>query len=589
MNTPPLRYKKKIVYGGLGMAVVNSVATQYLAHEFAYSSQLGAPLIGKFYAPWKWLLWTFQYYDIQPILITSVYVGVAVSIISLFAISYVLILMSSRQSDIHRTLHGSAHYASLKELRDTRLFGNGNGVYVGGWTHKKKLHYLRHNGPEHIIAIAPTRSGKGVGLVIPTLLSWPHSVVVLDIKGENWETTSGWRQAHAKNKVMKFEPTSLDNTVSFNPLNEVRLGTDYEVADVQNIATMIVDPDGKGLTDHWAKTAQALLVGAILHVLYMTKSTKDEVGSLSDVASLLSDSNRSVEAVLEEMVTSQHTGSGTHPVVSSAARDMLNKSDNERSGVLSTAVSFLSLYRDPIIAKNTKRSSFKLKDLMSETPTSLYLVVNPSNKDRVRPLIRLVLTQLIRKLTEGHSFLPNDPRQRLLLLIDEFPSFGKLDVFQESLAYMAGYGIKVYLIVQDVSQLHGVYGRHESILSNCHIRVAFAPNNLETAKLLSEMAGTMTVVKKSYSASGNRFSAVLNKVTESVQEIQRPLMTPDECMRLPGAIKNNEGKIISAGEMLIFVAGTAPIRGTQILYFLDPVFLERSNIPAPKMEKLKSA
>jgi type IV secretion system protein VirD4 len=315
--------------------------------------------------------------------------------------------------------------------------------------------------------VAPTRSGKGVGLVIPTLLSWPHSAVVLDIKGENWALSAGWRKTHAGNRVLKFDPTASDgSSVRFNPLEEVRIGADEEVADAQNIATMIVDPDGKGLTDHWQRTAHALLVGAILHVLYQARA-RGTVATLREVVDLLSDPARPIEAVLEEMRTSPHREGKPHPAVAAAARDMLNRADRERSGVLSTAVGHLTLYRDPVVARNTERSEFRIRDLMHhEEPVSLYLVLRPSDKDRLRPLIRLVMTQIVRGLTERLEFRDGEAiahyRHRLLLMLDEFPSLGRLDVFQESLAYFGGYGLKAYLVVQDLAQLHGAYGREES-------------------------------------------------------------------------------------------------------------------------------
>ena len=137
-----------------------------------------------------------------------------------------------------------------------------------GWIKKGITRYLRHNGAEHVLCYAPTRSGKGVGLVIPTLLSWEHSAVITDLKGELWALTSGWRQKYARNKVLRFEPASLSGRVYWNALDEIRVCTEYEVGDVQNLATLLVDPDGKGLETHWQKTAQALLVGVILHVLY---------------------------------------------------------------------------------------------------------------------------------------------------------------------------------------------------------------------------------------------------------------------------------------------------------------------------------
>jgi type IV secretion system protein VirD4 len=170
---------------------------------------------------------------------------------------------------------------------------------------------------------------------------------------------------------------------------------------------------------------------------------------------------------------------------------------------------------------------------------------------------------------------------RLLLMLDEFPTLGRLDVFENALAYIAGYGITAYLITQDVQQLYKSYTNFESIISNCHVRVAYAPNKVDTAEWMSKMTGQMTVIKEQITTSGKRFGAVLDQVSRTYQEVQRPLMTPDEIMRLPGPTKTLTGDIIEAGEMLVFAAGHPPIRGRQILYFQDPVFAARAKIPPP--------
>src|SRR5207253_6145939 len=175
----------------------------------------------------------------------------------------------------------------------------------------------------------------------------------------------------------------------------------------------------------------------------------------------------------------------THPAVAGAARALLNKSDNERSSVVSSAVKFLNLYRDPIVARNTVVCDFALTDLLgADRPVSLYLTTPPSDITRTRPLLRLLLNQLGRRLTEtldpGSGRLGSPPRPRLLLMLDEFPALGRLDFLQTALAYLPGYGIRAYLIVQDLAQLAQTYGRDESIVSNCHVRVAYTANKVET-------------------------------------------------------------------------------------------------------------
>src|SRR5690606_3620695 len=253
--------------------------------------------------------------------------------------------------------------------------------------------YLRHAGPEHVMVFAPTRSGKGVGLVVPTLLSWTGSAVVHDIKGENWRLTAGWRSRFSH--CLLFDPTDACSA-RYNPLLEVRRGA-HEVRDVQNIADILVDPEGAlERRNHWEKTSHALLVGMILHVLYA-----EEEKTLARVAALLSDPSRTFEATLRVMMRTPHLGTRPHPVVAAAARELLDKSDNERSGVLSTAVSFLGLYRDPTVAAATAGCDWRIADLVEgPRPVTLYLAVPPSDIARTRPLVRLVLNQVGRRLTE---------------------------------------------------------------------------------------------------------------------------------------------------------------------------------------------
>jgi type IV secretion system protein VirD4 len=591
--------KKKPSFWGffflvLAVTSVNCAITQFLAAQFGYQRALGAPLWDHFYNPFAWNFWQFQHYKQAKPLFDKMDIASLAVYVLIILVAALIQGFSNRRSKTHDGLHGTAHWATGKEVEQTGLLPKkssaGGGVYVGAWQDASgTINYLRHNGPEHIAAIAPTRSGKGVGLVIPTLLSWPHSAVIHDMKGELWALTAGWRQTEAGNKVLKFDPASVSGSCHFNPLAEVRLTTDYEVADVQNLVTIIVDPDGKGLNSHWDKTAHALLTGVTLHLLYMNHNSGQKPATLKDVAMAFSSPSRPIDALYKEMQSTKHDKGKPHEVVAAAAQDMIDRPETERGSVLSTAKSYLDLYRDPLVAKNTEDSDFQIHDLMNhEEPVSLYLVVRPADKDRLKPLMRLILNQIVRTLTRDEMKFENGQpvtsyKHRLLLMLDEFPSFGRLEVFQEALAFIAGYGIKAYLIMQDISQLRASYGQDESILSNCHVRVAYAPNKPETAEWLSKMTGTSTVTVEDVSTSGHRFGAVLQNVNHSLQTVSRPLMTPDECGRLPGAVKNEmTGEIISAGAMLIFAAGFAPIYGTQILYFIDPVFQKRASLPAPE-------
>lgn len=591
----------KVELGALGaiFAGMNSVATQFAAERLHYQSILGAPLFGQFYAPWSWWFWKNDYLYLAPKTFAIIQTGLVAGS-GLLLMAYVSAKLShANQAKGVEGLHGSAHFASEEEIRQTGLIPKagekGTGVFVGGWTDPAgTLHYLRHYGPEHIAAIAPTRSGKGIGLVIPTLTTWPHSVVVNDIKAELWNLTAGYRKKYAKNKVLKFDPGSPKGSCCFNPLEEVRMGTDYEIADVQNIVDMVVDPDGKGMDGadgHWKRTGHAFLTGVILHLKNLAQKRnaekpdkEPEIVNLAEVAWALSNPKRPIDELYAEMVSNEHRPT-IQAVVATAGRDMENRPPQERGSVLSTATSYLMLYRDPIVAENTSRSDFQVQDLMNhESPVSLYLVVSPGDLSRLKPLMRLVLNQIIRGLTgtgiEFEKGIPKKPHNhRLLLMLDEFTSFGKMEIIHKALSYMAGYGIKAYLIMQDISQLKSTYGKDESILANCHIRVIYTPNTLETAEWVSKMLGQTTILKKQTTTS-HKTGSSHKSINRSVVEVGRPLMTPTEVMQLK-ASKEEDGKVVEPGELLVFTAGNAPIKGTRLLYFRTEYFRKATEIDPP--------
>ena len=578
-----------------------SVSTQSFASLFNYQPVLGESFFG-FYAPWMILVWAGDWYSQYPnqIMRAASY-GMVLSAVGLVLL-LVLQLVLRNSSKANKYLHGSARWAAKKDIENAGLLAVKNqytgkkrpstrksSVYVGAWADKAgKVHYLKHFGDEHVLCYAPTRSGKGVGLVVPTCLSWSESMVITDLKGELWELTSGWRKKHANNMTVKFEPAIANSSARWNPLDEIHLGSEREVGDVQNLATLIVDPDGKGLNTHWQKTSQALLVGVILHVMYRAKKGEG-VSTLPGVDAILADPNRNVRELWEEMASYKHTDNGVHPVIGAAARDMLDRPEEEAGSVLSTAKSYLALFRDPVVANNVSHSDFKIKDLMDNNqPLSLYIVTQPNDKSRLKPLIRIMINMIVRVLASDMKFengrSVKNYNHRLLMMLDEFPSLGKLEIFQESLAFLAGYGIKCYLICQDINQLKSEesgYGRNEQITSNCHVQNAFPPNRLETAEHLSRLTGETTIIKERVSVSGRRTSMLLGNVSRNLEEVKRNLMTPDECLRMPGAIKDGSGDIKEAGDMVVYVAGFPAIYGRQPLYFQDPIFQARARVPAP--------
>jgi len=715
------------IAGALAAVAGSFTATEMFANFFKFSPALRALHYGVAYQPFAIFSWALKYHAIyQREYVLSTAAGSAVFLLSAIGIGgWVRAAKAKEAAD--PILHGSAQWSSREELDQAALLNN-DGVYVGGWVDPdtNRFMFLRHNGPEHVLTIAPTRSGKGVGLVIPTLLSWKSSVVVTDLKGELDALTSGQRAKSLGNLVLRFEPAAAEGSCRWNPLDEIRMGTEYETADVQNIATLIVDPDGKGLETHWQKTSQALLVGVILHALYRRRAgvmkplldaalkpvpllleedtefqvfvpkkvgmgaqvepahlaprpfrkgtprpkladdgavhfkaddeavkvydtqalpnpepvlTRDgeidkrfetitvikpdserlewvnydfetvkffaqaDAPSMNEIDRLLSDPERNIGALWDEMLNFDHfdkpdpAGVGrnrrTHATVAKAARDMKDRPEEEAGSVLSTAKSFLELYRDPIVARNTEVSDFKIEDLMfSQRALSLYIITQPTDKNRLRPLIRILLNMMVRVLApkqrfeEGRAVAPYN--HRLLFMIDEFPALGKLDVIQESLAFTAGYGMKFYLICQDITQLKSKetgYGRDELISSNCHIQNFYPPNRQDTAEHISKLCGQTTVLKHNVTVSNTLHGLGKNdSVSTSIAEVQRPLMTPDEVLRMRGPRKDAEGNIVEAGDMLIYATGQPMTYGRQILYWEVPVFKAAASLPPAPSE-----
>lgn len=604
------------ILGGL------QVGTQYFAHSLHYHQILGWS-VGKIYPAWGILEWALKWQGVYPQpLIQAGGVGVAVTAGGLL-VAAGMQHFAATKPQANEYMHGSARWADRGDIeqagllpRERTLFEKitlqkaplpNNGVYVGGWVDDAgTFHYLRHAGPEHVMTLAPTRSGKGVGLVIPTMLSWTESIVATDLKGELKALTAGWRQKYANNYTIFFEPASSTDSAKWNPLHEVRVGSDYEVADCQNIATLLADPDGRGFREHWDRIAFGAFTGLIVHVIYRELAARKAgiperdvpLATMASLDQFLSDPTKSLTDLWAEMMEATYylnpkTGEyGPHPVVAQTGKDMADTPEEELGSKLSTIKGFLALYRDPVIQKNTETCDYKIRDLMhGDKPVSLYIITQPADKMRLRPLVKLKLNMIMRILTEKMEFEKGRPKanynHRLLFMLDEFAALGKMQIIQESLAFCAGYGIKCYLILQNRSQLtsrEDGYGPDETISGNCHIKNAYPPNEESSAEYLSKMVGVTTIVKESLTESGSKMAPWLQQVSRTMTETSRPLLTPNECQTMPGPLKDKDGAgdIIEAGDMLIMAAGFPSIYGKQPLYFKDPIFQARAEVPAPE-------
>ena len=567
------------VLGGL------AAATQYVGAALHYHPGLGAALFAfgpiSAYAPWRCVEWYVRFGErAHPVFERAQLV--ALGVFAPLALVPVVVAIQRAKQKKPSQAHGSARWATTAEVKRAGLLDPAGVVLCQTDEARFRVDHkglaltrggtlIRHDGPEHVLCFAPTRSGKGVGMVIPTLLSWTGSVIAWDVKRELWQLSAGFR--HQFTTCLRFEPTDVDS-IRYNPLLEIRRGLN-EVRDAQAVADMLVDPDGTKEKDHWALTAHTLLVGAILHVLYA-----EEDKSLAGVARFLSDPERSQFDTLEAMLSTKHLGDRPHPVVQGSAKEMQNKAEEELSGVFSTAMATLGLYRDPVVARATSACDFRIADLMrGEKPASLYLVIAPSDLDRLRPLMRLVINQIGRRLAETNTSGGGEaPRHRLLWMLDEFPALGKMAFFESALAYFAGYGMKAFLISQDLNQLDSRYGDKNSILANCHVRIAYGANDDGTAERISKLLGQMTFQTDSESISQEK-GAVFGKkqASKGIQENARPLLTAGEVLQLPRE------------DALLFVGGLYPYRAKKVIYYEDPKFKARAAMKPPTPADLAAA
>lgn len=581
----------------------SGIATQVLAYKLDYQQVLFWDIYTgdeiTVYFPFSWFAWWYKLSTPDNDWFFVKY-GFNVFNISLLCLCLLILLYRLYLMPKVTDSHGTAHFATMDDIKKLEKTDNpltsGKGVILGIMPDGT---LLRDDSKTHVLICAPTRSGKGVGIIIPTLLTWTESVVVTDIKGENWALTSAWRKKHLKNKVLKFEPTS-EFSSKYNPFDEIRIRTKKELRDVQNIARIIVDPTGKGYEGsnaHWIINAANLLTGVILHLKYIKENA-----NMYDVLEFLYNGNTEKEMAfndeeeseplmltlqdrmakfvevdyphdpsetLFENIYGKDMGGRMHPMVKQYFRSMVEKPEKEFGSILSTLDTVLNVYRDPIIAANMSTSDFKMGDLMdNENPVSLYLVIPPSDMDRVKGIFRVVVEIIYRDCTQEMNFedgVQVNKKHRLLMLLDEFPALGKLETFEAAMAYIAGYGMKAMVITQDINQIEKLYSASNSVISNCQVQVFHTPTDNKTPEFISKRMGNKTIQVKSTQVNGGLVH--LGGRSNTISETSRPLMTADEVSRMD---KTKE---------LIFIAGTAPILANKIRYYEVPYFVNRTKEP----------
>ena len=303
-----------------------------------------------------------------------------------FILGFIIYIAQKNSPNIYENIHGSARWATLFDIKDAGLLDSHNnipGIYIGGFKiSKRESYYLIDRTKAHAIAFAPTRSGKGVSLVVPTILSWPESIFVLDLKGELYQLSAGWRGRYAKNQILRFAP-SESNSVAWNPMAEIRMGTDDEVGDTQNVATLLVDPKGQGLKTHWDHKAFSLLTGLIIYALYKAQKSGQEA-SLAMVDAILVGLQTDQDPIDEKLNHLQqlwvHMGvfalevesMGAKYLIQATVEDMLSLHPEELSSVVSTTKNYLKLFRDPRIGEK-----YIKERLQAQRPHDVFQPIEP--------------------------------------------------------------------------------------------------------------------------------------------------------------------------------------------------------------------
>lgn len=449
---------------------------------------------------------------------------------------------------------GDARWAYDGEIRQADLLNSG-GILLGA----KGGTYLRNDEPGHVLVAAPTRSGKGVGIVVPNLLSWPGSVIVLDIKHENHEITSGFRKKHGQ-KVFKWSPADLDGrSHRFNFLDAITDDPAHRVSEIQQLASILLADPGPGADPMWTDEARNLFLGIVLYVL----DTPDIPHTLGEVYRTMN-TNQDLGEVCEHLVETR--GDELHPACVMALNNFAKKAAKERSGVKSNLTASLNFWANPVVDAATSASDFDLRDLRRK-PMSIYVAIKKNQLQTFSRLLNLFFQQATNILQRD---LPGQEEPYpVLMLIDEFAALGRMDVVANSLADIGGYGVRMVNILQGLGQLDQLYthqGR-ESILQNSAIQVFFAANDDTTANYVSNRLGFKTIKTESRTDPGG-----LRWMSKSSSYTKRELMNADEVRRL------------DTGKEILFKEASRPVLSTKIQYYKDRSFTERLLPPAPVPE-----
>ena len=465
-----------------------------------------------------------------------------------------------------KSLFGDARFAKQSEIKKAGLLGD-KGIIVG----KLGKNYLMFDGQQHAIISAPTRSGKGVGIVIPNLLNWPDSIVVLDIKQENWHITSAFRRKYGQECYL-FNPAAADyRTHRYNPLAYISDDPNFRIDDVQKIAGMLF-PDQQGTDPIWTATPRGLFLGVVL----LLAETPGKLVTLGQVLrETLADGDGS--AYFAKQINDR--AAAGKPLTGACIRALNSyisiASENTRAGVMTSFRSRLELWMNPLVDAATSANDFDLRDVRKRR-MSIYLGVTPDNLERMAPLLNLFFQQLIDLNTRE---LPNQNKAikySCMLLMDEFTAIGKIGILSKGISYIAGYWLRMMPIIQSPAQLVEVYGKDaaQTFSTNHALNIIYPPkaSETQTARDISEWLGYQTVTGKSVSKGKGVFTK--KSESQSLSDQRRALMLPQEITGLGQA------------KELIIMENVPPILAKKVLYYKEQVFIERLKETSPRLKAL---
>ncbi len=526
---------------------VTGVCVAFVLNQMSY---IGLDLMA-FEIAYKYAAWLFS---VWPQLQFSAYNYLKLKLLAAFILPslFVIIIYIKNFKQIKtfnfakpkETVYGDASWASVDDVDRAGLRAK-SGMLLG----VDSAGYFISDGFQHALLFAPTGSGKGVGFVIPNLLFWQHSVVVHDIKLENFQLTSGWRSKQGQ-KVFVWEPSNPDGiTHCYNPIDWVSSKPGQMVDDVQKISNLIMPEK-----DFWNNEARSLFLGIVLYLI----ADPSKIKSFGEVVRTM----RSDDVVYNLAVVLDTLGKVIHPVAYMNIAAFLQKADKERSGVISTMNSSLELWANPLIDIATASSDFNVIE-MKKFQTTVYVGLTPDNIQRLQKLMQVFYQQATEFLSRKIPNVKEEP-YGVMFMMDEFPTLGKMEQFKSGIAYFRGYRVRLFLIIQDTQQLKGTYEEAgmNSFLSNSTFRITFAANNYETANLISQLCGNKTVEQASYSKP-MFFDLNVSTRSQNVSQVQRALLLPQEVIQLP------------RDEQIVLIESFPPIKSNKIKYFEDKFFTKR--------------